>query len=62
MRKGAHAFHRERVCVPDLCRAPQKGDTPLHSAARYGNAASVAKLLTAEAAKDAKNKVRDKEG
>ena len=61
VRNGAHAFHRER-CVPDLCCAPQGGDTPLHCAASYGNAASVAKLLTAEAAKDAKNRVRDKEG
>jgi hypothetical protein len=62
VKKGAHAWRRDRVFVPERCSAPQDGDTPLHFAASYGNAASVPKLLTAKAAKAATNRVRGKGG
>ena len=60
VREGAHALRRERVCVPDLCRAPQDGWTPLHYAACEGHAACVEKLLTAGAVPDATDKVTGK--
>ena len=60
VRKGAHALRRERVCVPDLCSAPQGGATPLHRAVRSGKAACVEKLLKAGAAMDATDPVRGK--
>ena len=62
MRKGAHALLRERVYVPELCRTPQYGSTPLHLAAEKGVAAVVDKLLEAGAATDTLNKVTGKGG
>ena len=56
--KGAHALRRERVCVLDLCRAPQRGDTPLHIAANKSHVAVVEKLLAAGAATETTNNVR----
>ena len=51
MRKG------EGGHLPEPCRPPQFGKTPLHVAARYGYAAVVEQLLAAGAAVDAKDKV-----
>ena len=62
MQEGAHALRRGRVCVPELCRAPQDGDTPLHHAEANGHNAVVEMLLAAGAAKDARCKVRGKGG
>ena len=47
----------ERGCLPDRCRAPQGGSTPLHFAAEYGHAAVVGLLLAAKADVAAKNAV-----
>ena len=44
-------------CMPERCRAPQGGDTPLHRAAIEGHAAVVEQLLAAGAAVDTKDKV-----
>ena len=62
MRKGAHALRRERVCVPDLCRMPQNGNTPLHLAVNKGHAAVVEILLKMEVATDKTNKVTEEGG
>ena len=45
-------------CLPERCRAPQNGWTPLHDAAIGGHTAVVEQLLAAGAAVDAKDKVR----
>ena len=58
MQEGAHAMRRERVCLPERCRAPQYGGTPLHVAVWEGHDAVVEKLLALGAAKDATDKVR----
>ena len=44
--------------MPERCRAPQDGDTPLHLAARNGHTEVVVKLLTAKADKEVKNEVK----
>ena len=44
--------------MPERCRAPQNGDTPLDCAAGKGHAAVVEQLLAAGAATDAENNVR----
>jgi len=49
-----HLCGGERGCLPDRCRAPQWGGTPLHGAAEGGHAAVVELLLAAGAAVDAK--------
>ena len=51
-------MRRERVCVPDLCSAPQGGDTPLHIAVLKSLVAVVEMLLAAGAATNTTNKVR----
>ena len=51
-------MHGKRECLPERCRAPQAGDTPLHQAAEKGHAAVVEQLLAAGAAKNAKDEVR----
>jgi hypothetical protein len=48
--------------LPDRCCAPQIGLTPLHIAANKGHAAVVEKLLTAEADKEATDKVSGEGG
>ena len=48
----------ERGVLPERCRAPQDGRTPLHWAAEDGRAAVVEQLLAAGVAKDAKDRVR----
>ena len=48
----------ERDALPERCRVPQGGMTPLHQAAGGGHAAVVVQLLAAGAAKDAKDEVR----
>ena len=42
-------FRGERRCVPERCRAPQAGNTPLHNGAGQGHAAVVEQLLVAGA-------------
>ena len=44
-------------CLPERCRAPQFGQTPLHRAAIGGHAAVVEQLLAAGAAVDANDHV-----
>ena len=44
--------------MPERCRAPQSGWTPLHLAVNYFRVAVVEQLLAAGAAKDAKSEVR----
>jgi len=44
--------------LPECCRAPQVGATPLHHAAGKGHAAVAKQLLAAGATADAKNYVR----
>ena len=56
-RGSAHLRGGERGCLPERCRAPQWGQTPLHDAAENGGAAVVEPLLAAGAAVDAKDKV-----
>jgi len=48
--------------VPERCRAPQNGCTPLHVAAGKGHAAVVEKLLAAGAATHATDEVRREGG
>ena len=63
MREGCtHLRSGERGGVPDRCRAPQIGWTPLHWAAEKGHAAVVEKLLAAQADKEAKDMVRGQGG
>ena len=52
----------ERRCLPDRCRAPQAGDTPLHEAAYAGHAAVAEQLLAAKADVGAKNQVMGEGG
>jgi hypothetical protein len=52
----------ETGCLPERCRAPQGGETPLHHAAEGGHAAVVEQLLAAGGAADATGKVRGKWG
>ena len=56
--RGRTHLRAERGVLPERCRAPQGGTTPLHSAALRGHAAVVEQLLAAGAAKDAKDAVR----
>ena len=58
MREGRTHLRGERGVLPDRCRAPQSGYTPLHLAAGGGHAAVVEQLLAAGAATDAQDKVR----
>ena len=52
-------FRGEMGCLPERCRAPQNGDTPLCVwVKKGGDAVVVAKLLAAGADKEAKNGVR----
>jgi ankyrin repeat protein len=51
-------LRREMVCVPERCRGPQDGRTPLHFAVITGDAAVVEMLQKAGAATDTKDKVR----
>ena len=48
----------EGCCLPERCRAPQRGFTPLHLAAVGGHAALAKQLLAAGATADAKDNVR----
>ena len=57
-RRGCTVLRGERGCLPDRCRAPQDGWTPLHHAAYEGRAAVVEQLLAAKADVAAKNNVR----
>ena len=57
---NAISMGEDRGCLPERCRAPQGGWTPLYQAARGGHAAVVEQLLAAGAAKDAEDRVRRK--
>ena len=48
--------------MPERCRAPQDGATPLHLATNHGQEAVMEMLLEAGAATDAKDKVTGKRG
>ena len=48
----------EMGCLPECCRAPQDGCTPLDAAAMKGHAAVVEQLLAAGAVADGKCQVR----
>ena len=52
----------DRGCLPDRCRTPQDGWTPLHYAVRGGHAAVVGLLLAAGADMAAKDKVMGQGG
>ena len=52
----------ERRCLPDRCRAPQRGETPLHKAAAKGHAAVAGQLLAAKADVAAKDQVMGQGG
>ena len=52
----------ERGCLPDRCRAPQNGGTPLHLAAAEGHAAVAGQLLAAKADVEAKDNGREQGG
>ena len=47
-----------RGCLPERCRAPQSGRTPLHVASESGHVKVVSKLLAVGADKNAKDGVR----
>ena len=55
-------MRRESGCLPDLCRAPQWGQTALHKAAIAGQAAVAGQLLAAKADVAAKDQVRGQRG
>ena len=57
-RGRTHLCGGEMGCLPERCRAPQFGWTPLLIAAIKGHAAVAQQLLAAGAAVDAKGKVR----
>ena len=57
-RGRTHLRGGERGCLPECCRAPQSGSTPLHRGAMHGYVAVVEQLLAAGAAVDAKDKLR----
>jgi len=61
-RGRTHLRGREGVFLPERCRAPQTGETPLHVAVNRGHAAVVEQLLAAGAAVDAGDKVRGEWG
>ena len=52
----------ERRCLPDRCRAPQDGMTPLLLAVAHDNASVVGQLLAAKADVEAKDTVRGQGG
>ena len=58
MWEGAHALARREGCLPERCRAPQNGNTPLHLASWKGHASVVQQLLAAGAVTDATTGVR----
>ena len=62
MQEGAHALRRQRLCMLDLCRAPQNGETPLHLVMKHGELEVVEMLLEAGAAIGATDQVRGKVG
>ena len=55
---GRVHLRSERGCLPERCRAPQHGHTPLLLASRKGIVAVVEQLLAAGAVTDAKTEVR----
>ena len=57
-RGHTHLRRGERGVLPERCRAPQNGKTPLHCAAFKGHAAILAQLLAAGAAADAEDEVK----
>ena len=59
---GTRTGADERGCLPERCRAPQWGETPLNHAAEEGHSAVVEQLLAAGAAVDAKDNVNGKWG
>ena len=59
---GRRHLRGERGCLPDRCRAPQRGRTPLHLAADEGHAAVVGQLLAAKADMETKNHVKGQGG
>ena len=61
-RGRTHSRGGEGGCLPERCRAPQGGKTPLHLAALRGHAAVLKLLLAAGTAVDAKDKVRGEWG
>ena len=56
--RGCTHLRGEGGVLPERCRAPQDGFTPLHWAAAGGHAAVVEQLLAAGAAMDAKDNVK----
>ena len=60
--RGRTHLRREMRCLPDRCRAPQDGETPLQKAARNGHAVVAEKLLAAKADVKARSNVRGQAG
>ena len=54
---GCRHLRGGRACLPDRCRAPQRGWTPLHFAAMFGHATVAGQLLAAGADVEAKDTV-----